>query len=342
MRELNRDSFPIKNYELTPEGYLKTWVVIGVADKKMEYQRDGKKIIESIQADKLFDESSVNTAIGKPIVLNHAPKAVTASNHKEYAKGTLLQQFERDGNDLVLASIIHDADAVKGVMSGKYKYTSSTYWADKSLNKDGVYDQSNRLYTDVALLTEEYKPRAGNTSGVKISGLDVTSDASSSVSNPEESKKKKTEDNKETEDMTYEIIQKYKSQLDSLQRDRAEVVELLSNWKKVLQDKNKSINYDATAHDIKRSVLSCYYPEKTINSLSNDLVLDGFWINFVSNSDALINNKANNDSSQKFELPDNSYQFSFVTPNQDTSQVNYDAEMEKEREELIKIREGRK
>lgn len=334
MRELNRDTYEIKNYELTPQGYLNCWVTLGVAGKEMVYNRDGREIKEYIKDNNLFNPGSVNTAIGKPIVLNHAPQAVNSSNHSKFAKGTLLQQFDRDGNDLVMAAVVHDADVVKGVMDGKIKYTSSTYWSNKQLNADGSYEQLGRDYEDLAFLTEEYVPRAGNTSNVKIKGNNDSSDdnkqPNSTQANNQQTVNTQT-DNQQGEQMNTDTFDKNEF-IAKLNLDAQEKIELLSTWKPILDKNKKAIRYDASSHDIKRDILSCFYPEKTIKALHNDSVLEGFWLNFVVNADS--SNNPNKDS-----LPVTGYGYSSV-PNTNSYQLNYDAAMEQEREKLRKEREG--
>jgi hypothetical protein len=45
---LNCDSQPIRNYEITPEGFMKLWIAAAVANKDMIYDSGAEKRTEFI------------------------------------------------------------------------------------------------------------------------------------------------------------------------------------------------------------------------------------------------------------------------------------------------------
>lgn len=329
--ELNSDSFEIKNYELTPEGFLKFWLVGGIPGKELVYDGGRKEIINS---DALFDENSINSAVGKPISFNHPPRAITSKNYKQYSHGIVLQEYAKDDSTgaLVLAGIVHDADMVDGIMKGKYKYVSAGYSADKTPNNDGVLLQSNRSYNHFGILDENHAPRAGEESKIiKIDDSIDNSQSDAGVNNNQQnlSKPAKTETHiapastpqTTNEDMTQEINER---------------VDLLLEWKPVLLQNNKACSSNMDSKQIKRQVLSIYYPEKTMNLINADNI-DGVWLGFLTTAN--INTDAGeNDTFAQSNLMN--YRPKVTTP---ASQqvVNFDSAVDSAIDVFIKKMEGK-
>lgn len=277
---MNTDQFEIKKYELTKEGYLKLWMIAGVPDKVLDYG-DRKEVINR---DSLFNQESLNSVVGKPITLNHPPVAVISDNIRQYYRGVALQTMDADENgNLVIPAIIHDSEIIQGILNRKYKYVSSAYSASKELNADGILEQSNRHYNHFAVLDEECKPRAGNESRVitdsePITMTDTTNDKP--ISDDKAVGVSDSQDSKVTlEPVVSTPIQPINS--DSI----SEKVELLVNWKPVLDAKGVTINYDSDIKGIKKTILSTNYPPETM-ALLNDANIDGFWLAFTMNKDS--------------------------------------------------------
>lgn len=288
--ELNSDSFEIRNYELTPEGYLKFWLVGGVPNKVLEYENGRKEVINK---DSLFDQKSINSAVGKPICLNHPPTAINSTNYRNLSHGITLQEYTEDAETgaLVLAGIVHDSDVVEGVLKGNYKHVSASYAANKKPNDDGVLLQSEREYNHFAILSPEYAPRAGNDSKIlvisdkaekqqnqqstntDVADVDNTkSDVHNSSVNPS--------DNVSTNINT-------DSNKDKMKEEIAERVELLTTWKSTLEANNLAIDYNMDAMQIKKTILSLHYPEKTMKMVKESNI-DGFWLGFLTtNNDSI-------------------------------------------------------
>jgi hypothetical protein len=310
-QHLNCDSYKIKNFERTPEGYLKTWIVAGIPDKILEYD-GGKK--EKINSDALFDEKSVASAIGKPICMNHPPVPIDSRNFTKYAKGSILQQFdEDDAGGLVLSAIIHDADMADQIESGKIKYFSSGYGATKQLNSDGILDQTSRHYNHFAGLTPEYSPRAGESSIVLIFNNDSTDSVGTEVDSTTETKTEvdstdsvgtevdsttetKTEvevdsttvtpassEKPRSEDKT--MKDEIKTQLDAIKKESNIKARLAADWTDIMAENGLYFNFDADVSEIKKTILSCFYDDKIIRQL-NENNMDGFWLNFQVQHDS--------------------------------------------------------
>lgn len=242
---LNADSQKIKNFEETKEGYLKLWLAVGVANQNLTY--DSR--VEYIDKDALLSKESMDTAVGKPLALNHPPSAITAANRQQLSIGTSLQEYAMDSDTLYMASIVWEPSTVAKIKAGEYGYTSSAYEAVKKPQSDSRIRQESRHYNHFSVLTPDNVPRAGNNS--KILLLNIDSQQPMTTNNNSE--------------------------------EKAECIELWSNWKSVLVEKNKTINYNLDSGALKKLILSCFYDDKTIGKLNSDSVLSGFWLNFTAN-----------------------------------------------------------
>lgn len=66
----------------------------------------------------VFDEAAARSFIGKPVTNDHPKDAVTASNWRDHARGTIMGAL-RDGDYLAFDLLLTDADAIAAVDSGK-------------------------------------------------------------------------------------------------------------------------------------------------------------------------------------------------------------------------------
>lgn len=302
-KSLNRDSYEIKNYEVTPEGYLKFWMVAGIPGKELVYD-GGRK--EFINKDYLFDEKSIASAVGKPVCLNHPPRPINSKNYLQFSKGTLLQEYSDDENgSLVLSGIVHDGETVEKILKGEVKYVSASYTADKIQNDDGIFEQRNRKYNHIALLTEDFSPRAGENSKI--------------VMHFEEMPIQKDEQ---------EVVKETPSQnIDAGEIEQR--VEILASWKEILEKNNIAIDYNEDSKTLKRKILRIFYPEETIKALNNDSVLEGFWLNFISQAPASINEDGNRKD------------LGYGRKNSPHAGLNFDSEIDSIRNQFIAKMENR-
>lgn len=66
----------------------------------------------------VFDEAAARSFIGKPVTNDHPAEAVTASNWRDHARGTIMGAM-RDGDYLAFDLLLTDADAIAAVDGGK-------------------------------------------------------------------------------------------------------------------------------------------------------------------------------------------------------------------------------
>lgn len=161
LEEYHVDTQPINRYEVTPEGYIRLWVSVAVADKDLEYVTDSGTRIEYIDKENLFDKESLKSAMGKPFTINHPPEPILIENYSLYSVGTSLQEFLNDDSRLVVSGLITDPIAAKAIINKDIQFTSSAYRAVKELQSDGRYKQVKRHYNHFGLLTADESPRAG-------------------------------------------------------------------------------------------------------------------------------------------------------------------------------------
>lgn len=66
----------------------------------------------------VFDQKAVHSFIGKPITDDHPSVAVTADNHRQLARGTIMGAM-REGDYLAFDLLLTDAEAIRKVDAGK-------------------------------------------------------------------------------------------------------------------------------------------------------------------------------------------------------------------------------
>jgi Uncharacterized protein conserved in bacteria (DUF2213) len=268
--ELNCDSLPIKNWEITPEGYMKLWIAVATANHDLVY--DSRT--EFIAKDNLLNKDSINSAIGKHLTFNHPPQAITSGNWNQYAVGSVLQEYAEDGDNLLMASMVYDRQVIDGIKSGKYKNVSAGYSAvKKEINEDGKIEQLQRAYNHFAILDQDHEPRAGKTCSVRVFDM------------PNKDSKNKTSE-KETANST-DSNKESKESFVTNKLDVAELIGLHSQYDSVLKEKGKEPDFSMDSTELKRNILYCFYPEEQIKKLS-DSNLDGFWINFELNKELIL------------------------------------------------------
>lgn len=107
------DSVPLEKVEYTPEGFLiDTPIVTSVG--VFEYtDPDGSVRRELRLPEHVFNEKSLATYEGKPVIITHDAGRVNKNNVTEEIVGTILSKGYPDGDDVRAKIIIHDIDAVK-------------------------------------------------------------------------------------------------------------------------------------------------------------------------------------------------------------------------------------
>lgn len=106
------DSMPMPRAYFTPEGYLKDKPIltsVGI----FEYMDHGNVRRELRLPEDVFSPESLNSYIGKPVVLTHDAGLIDKDNVADNQIGTILTKGERSGDDVRAEIIIHDTDAMK-------------------------------------------------------------------------------------------------------------------------------------------------------------------------------------------------------------------------------------
>lgn len=107
------DSVPLEKVEYTPEGFLidtPRVTSVGVFDY---HNPDGSVRRELRLPEHVFNESSLATYEGKPVIITHEVGRVSKDNVTDEIVGTILSKGYQDGDDVRAKIIIHDIETVK-------------------------------------------------------------------------------------------------------------------------------------------------------------------------------------------------------------------------------------
>jgi hypothetical protein len=129
-------------------------------------------------ADEVFREETIASAVGKPVCNNHPPQDVDPASWKDLAVGTILHPRRGEGEDhdcLVADLIITDQEAIQLVLNGK-KELSCGYDVDYEELAPGIARHYNIRFNHVAIVDEG---RAGPRCAVKDDGMTRTIDVRS-------------------------------------------------------------------------------------------------------------------------------------------------------------------
>lgn len=154
----------------TDEGYLVDHPIL-TSCGIFEYVNPDGSIRRELRLPKyVFDEDSLKTYRGKPIIITHDAGVVDKSNVDKEQIGTILSDGYKDGNDVRAEIIIHDTDAMKD--SG-LKELSLGYNLDL-IEEPGVYKgehydaiQTNIVINHLAIVASA---RAGEQARLNIDG----------------------------------------------------------------------------------------------------------------------------------------------------------------------------
>ena len=163
------DSMPMPRAYFTPEGYLKDRPIL-TSCGIFEYSDNGNVRRELRLPEDVFSPESLNSYLGKPVVLTHDAGLIDKDNVAENQIGTILSKGERSGDDVKAEIIIHDTDAMK---SAGLKELSLGYNLDLD-ETPGVWNgqrydavQKNIRINHLALVREA---RAGEQARLNLDG----------------------------------------------------------------------------------------------------------------------------------------------------------------------------
>lgn len=115
--KLNRvkrlDSVPLEKVEYTPEGFLIDHPIVTSVGVFEYTNPDGSVRKELRLPEHVFDEKSLATYEGKPVIITHEAGRVSKDNVGDEIVGTILSKGEPDGDNVRAKIVIHDIDAVK-------------------------------------------------------------------------------------------------------------------------------------------------------------------------------------------------------------------------------------
>jgi hypothetical protein len=107
------DSVPLEKVEYTPEGFIVDTPIVTSVGIFKYHDPDGSVRRELRLPEYVFDEKSLATYEGKPVIITHDAGRVDKSNVTEEIVGTILTKGYQDGEDVRAKIIIHDTNSVK-------------------------------------------------------------------------------------------------------------------------------------------------------------------------------------------------------------------------------------
>ena len=138
--------------QLTPEGFLRTYMRIAKAGELKYRNTDGSERIEVVSPEVLFSKDSMDSFKMKSITYPHPPVRVNSVNSMQYQRGMLGHYAIIDGDFLGFVGTVTDKSAVDALLSGEAREASSGYGAPIRLREDSKYDQLARLGNHVAIV----------------------------------------------------------------------------------------------------------------------------------------------------------------------------------------------
>ena len=112
-RVVRLDSMPMFKAKFTDEGYLVDKPVLTSVGIFEYRNRDGSLRRELRLPEEVFDEESLKSFKGKPIIVTHDAGLIDKSNVHDETIGTILSNGYKSGDDVRAEIIIHDTDEMK-------------------------------------------------------------------------------------------------------------------------------------------------------------------------------------------------------------------------------------
>lgn len=121
------DVAPIEKYELTPEGYLRTWATIARTGVQMYTDADGGVRREYRPEEEVGSPESLASFAGKAVTFEHPPALLDSANTKDYQIGFSGTEVVYDNGFVRAVMTITDKDAIERIMRGDAKEVSAGY-----------------------------------------------------------------------------------------------------------------------------------------------------------------------------------------------------------------------
>lgn len=162
------DSLPLDKTYYTEEGYLVDHPIVTTCGIFEYKNSDGTMRRELRLPEYVFEEESLESYKGKPIIITHDAGEVDKNNVRKEQIGTIMSKGYRDGDNVRCEIIIHDTDALKkcGLKELSLGYSLDTD-ETPGIWKGEKYDciQKNIEINHLALVGEA---RAGETARLNI------------------------------------------------------------------------------------------------------------------------------------------------------------------------------
>ena len=121
------DVAPIEKYELTPEGYLRTWATIARTGVQMYTDANGGVRREYRPEEEVGSPESLASFAGKAVTFEHPPALLDSANTKDYQIGFSGTEVVYDNGFVRAVMTITDKDAIERIMRGDAKEVSAGY-----------------------------------------------------------------------------------------------------------------------------------------------------------------------------------------------------------------------
>lgn len=169
---MRTDSVSVDKTYYTEEGYLIDHPIVTTCGV-FEYRNDDGSIRRELRLpENVFDEKSLESYKGKPIIITHDAGEIGAENVRREQIGTIMSNGYRDGDDVRCEIIIHDTNALKrcGLKELSLGYSLDTE-ESSGVYQGEPYDyvQKNIEINHLALVGEA---RAGGAARLNIDGKD--------------------------------------------------------------------------------------------------------------------------------------------------------------------------
>lgn len=172
MKNIRFDSISLDKTYYTDEGYLVDHPIVTTCGVFEYKNKDGSTRRELRLPEYIFEEKSLESYKGKPIIITHNAREVDKDNVRMEQIGTIMSAGYRDGDNVRCEIIIHDVNSLKRC---GLKELSLGYSLDAD-ETPGVYNgeeydciQKNIEINHLALVSDA---RAGSTARLNIDGRD--------------------------------------------------------------------------------------------------------------------------------------------------------------------------
>lgn len=125
--EYRVDTGGIREYEITPEGYLRAWGTISRIGVQTYYNADGTPRRELRLPEEVADPESLASFGLKPHTINHPPEFLNSKNTKKYQTGSTDSTVYYQQGFVNVAINVTDSEAIEEITSGRKQQLSAGY-----------------------------------------------------------------------------------------------------------------------------------------------------------------------------------------------------------------------